>query len=231
MDFICGGYFLTKRGPRGKRNGRNATAEAVTLSPDQTDFFPSTMVLEWAREKKYQPQWADSLGIPHELLPALIEKGTAMFDRGVWFWPNVIPSVDTARELLTLIPASADWLLLGFAVAAETVDELIQRNAPPPQARGYAPNGSGGVYLVLREKKPLAPGCTVLGFDILNISDGQLQTASLDVFDGPLNSDRLFSDFASAQQAAKVLSDNPRVSKPTQRFTAAMIVSYPLQTG
>jgi hypothetical protein len=48
VKFICGGYYLTKRGPR--ERAFRPQGGFVTISPEQVQFFPDTWAISWAKE-------------------------------------------------------------------------------------------------------------------------------------------------------------------------------------
>ena len=232
MEFICGGYYLTKRGPRGR--AFRPQGGFVTISPEQVQFFPDTWAISWARvSDEDRAERAAALDIPGSALPALIPQVTELFDR-VFLWPNVIRSVADARQLLQLLPPTPGWLLVAFDVAAQDVEDLLVRNAPAPQIPGFAPTGSGGVFDTLAERKPLEPGFSERGFDVLCIDYGMVFESHLDfdlaltkAYAGPLNADGLLSDYPAAKRAAGVLTNNAAVGTP-RTLIAARIVTYEL---
>ena len=230
MDFVCGGYFLTKRRPRERAFRPQGTF--VTISPERVQFFPDTWAISWATESdEDRVERAAALDIPASALPALIPQVTELFER-LFFWPNVIRSVAAARELLHLLARTPGWLLIGFDVAPADVEDLLVRNAPAPQVPGFAPTRAGGVFETLSERKPLEPGFSERGFDVLCIGSGMVWHSHLDfdlaltkAYDGALNVDGLLPDYSSARRAAEVLTNNPAVGSP-RPFIAARIVTY-----
>jgi hypothetical protein len=232
MEFICGGYFLTKRGPRGAEAVTRPGKFVTISSRTGFYFFPDSWALSWVNESETtRVAIAAALDIPPSALPSLIPQVTDVFEK-LFFWPNAIPSVDAARQLLQLVPRSPDWLLVGFAVAAEQVERLLARNAPPPQKPGFAPTGAGGVFKTLAERKPLEPGFVELGFDVLNIDHGMVLQTNLDfdlaltkAYDGILNAEGLLPEYAAARHAAEVLTNRRDLGSP-RTMTAAKIVSY-----
>jgi hypothetical protein len=220
VDFICGGYFLTK-------------SDALTLSPEHATFFPDSWTISWSSDDdETRSRDAPSLGIPSSALPELVPRATAAFDE-LFFWPNVIASVDAARALLRFLPASNGWTLLAFAVTGEDAAKLVARNAPPPPHPGYAPAGGTGIYTMLQTGKLLEPGGVELGFDVLEIGYGLLWHTSLDfdltatAFARTANTHGLLPDYASAALAAQVLTSRLAPSNPGT-VTAAKIVRYDL---
>ena len=130
MDFICGGYFLTKPGP----------GSVITLSPEQAHFFPDSWAISWTTHSDAtRAENAAALGIPASTLPAVIQQVTDAFE-DLFFWPNVIPSVSYARRLLQMVPHSSDWLIVGFGVSDEGARSLLASNAPLPHQPGFAPS-------------------------------------------------------------------------------------------
>jgi hypothetical protein len=234
VDFICGGYFLTKRGPH-RAYGR-ATLERpgnfVTLSPERVHFFPDSWAISWVTESEAtRAETATALGIPASSLPALISRVTGAFEE-LFFWPNVIPTVAAARQLLQMVPPSPGWLIVGFGVAEDDVAGLLERNAPPAQKPGFAPTGSGGVFEVLAKRQPLEPGSVELGFDVLEIGYGMLWHTCLDfdlaatrAYAGALNANGLLPDYAAATDAARVLTNQLHAAN-RGTVTAAQIVHY-----
>ena len=233
VEFISGGYFLTKRGPYRLASGPAPRGAFVTISPQQVHFFPAAWALSWTSgDDEVRLEAAAALDIPASVVPALIEEVTRLFNERTFGWPNVMPSVAVARQLLQLLPQSPGWLLVGVGLAVEDVDRLLLANAPPAQVPGFAPNGAGGLYELLCERKPLEPGGVELGFDVLNIAHGQVEQSNLDfdlgslgAYDGALNGDGLFPEFASARRAAQVLTNNAAVGSSCT-LTPAQIVLY-----
>jgi hypothetical protein len=227
VDFICGGYFLTKPGP----------GSAVTLSPEQVHFFPDSWAIAWTRQSDAtRAESAAALGIPGSALPAVIQQVTDAFE-DLFFWPNVIPSVSHARRLLEMVPHSNDWLIVGFGVSEEDSRSLLASNAPLPRQPGFAPTGSGGIFDVLAKRQPLEAGFLELGFDVLEISHGLLWHTSLDfdlrgtkAYDGALNVDGLLPSYPAAQRAARVLTSSLGRGNPST-VTPALIVRYCIQNG
>jgi hypothetical protein len=222
VDYICGGYFLTK-----------SDCPVLTLSPEHATFFPDSWAISWCSgDEGARLRSAAVLGIPSSALPRLVPRVTAAFDE-LFFWPNVIPSVDAARALLQFLPASKGWTLLAFGVSGEDAATLMARNAPPPPQPGYAPVGSTGIYATLQKGKPLEPGGVELGFDTLEIGFGLLWHTSLD-FDlgatdlaGTTIAHGLLPDYASAARAAHALTSRLAPNNPGT-VTAAQIVRYDL---
>jgi hypothetical protein len=230
VDFVCGGYFLTKRGPR--ERAFRPQGSFVTISPEQVQFFPDTWAISWTQDSdEDRVERAAALDVPASALPDLVPAVTDLFDK-LFFWPNVIRSVAAARQLLQLLPATPGWLLIGFGVAADDVQDFLLRNAPPPQVPGFAPTGAGGVFKVLAERKPLEPGFNERGFDVLCIDYGMVLQSHLDfdlaltkAYADPLNAEGLLPDYSAARHAAEVLENNPVVGSP-RTLTAARIVTY-----
>ena len=234
MEFICGGYFLTKRGPHRAydRATLGQPGNFVTLSPERVYFFPDSWALSWVSESETtRAEATTALGILASSLPTLIPQVTRAFEE-LFFWPNVIPTVSAARQLLQMVPPSPGWLVVGFGVAEDDVATLLERNEPPAQKPGFAPTGSGGVFQVLANRKPLEPGFVELGFDVLEISYGMLWHSCLDLdlaateaYDGALNANGLLPDYAAATHAARVLMNQLHPANPGI-VTAAQIVHY-----
>lgn len=239
MEFICGGYFLTKRGPHRtyERANLGQPGNFVTLSPERVYFFPDSWALSWVSESETtRAEVTTALGIPASSLPALIPQVTGAFEE-LFFWPNVIPTVSAARQLLQMVPPSPGWLIVGFGVAEDDVAGLLERNAPPAQKPGLAPTGSGGVFEVLANRQPLEPGFVELGFDVLEISYGMLWHTCLDfdlaateAYEGALNANGLLPESAAATHAARVLMNQLHPANPLI-VTAAQIVHYDTESG
>jgi len=239
VEFICGGYFLTKRGPHRtyERANLGQPGNFVTLSPERVYFFPDSWALSWVSESETtRAEVTTALGIPASSLPALIPQVTGAFEE-LFFWPNVIPTVSAARQLLQMVPPSPGWLIVGFGVAEDDVAGLLERNAPPAQKPGLAPTGSGGVFEVLANRQPLEPGFVELGFDVLEISYGMLWHTCLDfdlaateAYEGALNANGLLPESAAATHAARVLMNQLHPANPLI-VTAAQIVHYDTESG
>jgi hypothetical protein len=179
---------------------------------------------------------AAALGIPASTLPAVIPQVTGAFGE-LFFWPNVIPSVSAARQLLQMVPPSPGWLIVGFGVTELEVAGVLERNAPPPQIPGFAPVGASGVFEVLAKQQLLEPGFVELGFDVLEISYGLLSHTCLDfdlastkAYDGELNADGLLPNYAAAEHAARVLTKHLDPANP-DALTVAKIVCYETAPG
>jgi hypothetical protein len=88
------------------------------------------------------------------------------------------------------------------------------------------------VFETLAERKPLEPGFSERGFDVLCIDYGMVLQSHLDfdlaltkAYAGPLNADGLLPDYSAARRAAEVLTNNDAVGSP-RTLIAARIVSY-----
>src|SRR5438552_17756366 len=76
MDFVCGGYFLTK--PGSERGGRAPPAR-ISLSKDYACFFPDDWALSWVQDSdEGRESHAAPLGIPPEELRSLIPRVTSV---------------------------------------------------------------------------------------------------------------------------------------------------------
>ena len=63
MEYVCGGYFLTKRS-----GCRVPGTNFVTLSPNHTYFFPDSWAISWVGETDIERfHCATALGIPESM--------------------------------------------------------------------------------------------------------------------------------------------------------------------
>jgi len=222
MEYVCGGYFLTKRS-----GCRVPGTNFVTLSPNHTYFFPDSWAISWVGETDIERfHCATALGIPESTLPSLIARVTSEFDAGTFGWPNVMPTLAATQTMLRLLPWSPEWLLLAFGIAGDDLGGVLAANAPPPTRPGFAPTGAGGIFEVLSRRVPLEPGFDPIGFDALQISFGFVDETIMDYqlpaigYNGAVTTDGLLPDYEAARTVGALLGT------PDRAFTAAIIVSY-----
>ncbi|MBS2022447.1 MAG: hypothetical protein JST92_08560 [Deltaproteobacteria bacterium] len=226
MDFVCAGYFLTKRiGP-----GRPG-AGYLTLSPDRTPFYPDTWAISWAQvSDEARQSRAAALGLPPGSLQTLVPETTALFDRH-FFWPNFIRSVLDAKDLVRLLPPLPGLTLLGCEIATDEADRLLRAHPPAPRDPSKPQVRPGGMLDMLRLRRPLEDWGSQRGFDVLCIDHGLIWHTHLDLnlarsaYDTPLTVDGLLPEYADATRAVEVLRKRD-MTVPPRVYVPARIVSY-----
>jgi len=161
---FSGGYFLTMAVDRPEYvTAELLPSRLLSLSDCICDFIPNVWAVEWASvEAEQRVAEALKFNVPSSALPDIVNWTTERMNTGALGWPCVFFSTrdarDFARRFLNVIP---DLKLLGIALHTDLVDEFLSEEKPGPS------QGEPGIYTAISSRKPLEPGGSELGWEVL----------------------------------------------------------------
>ncbi|PKL78039.1 MAG: hypothetical protein CVV27_04060 [Candidatus Melainabacteria bacterium HGW-Melainabacteria-1] len=170
MEYRQAGYFLIAARPY--QLPGEPVRHLPTVSTCINASFPDEWALSWTGKSEPALQiLARDYGIDAERLRAIQAWGDAAFERGDWGYPNVLMSLNSAREFyrtwLAPWPHIQDLRLLGLSLPEDQC-EIALASLKPVQAN----QGECGLYTLLKQGLPESPGGKRLGFEILGLEIG-----------------------------------------------------------
>jgi hypothetical protein len=215
---IAAGFFVTRSGDRDRARSPDLLPATLTsLSP----CIARSYQVSWAWDVEKDGNEAVKFGIAEPRLPELQEWERS---HGISF-PNVFHSLDDARAFVgAFLPDAADVFILGAALPADLVDDFLSDEVQITYdaTTGTEKEACFGVNLILSERKPLAPGGTPLGFEMVlygyNLECSWLCTgterAVADALGVRPNAHGLIEDAADARRVHDWMAQHPEESEP-----------------
>jgi hypothetical protein len=176
-DHVVAGYYLARPGPR-----QEAMTDAAERPPSVASassclglFAPDTWCLEWAsgETEASRGEQATALGIDPGRVPALVRWFTERVDRDGAFFPNLLATLEHAREFRELArPEREDVRTYALALPRSEVDRFLADSTPDPSPPGFAPIAEPGAATGIRRgRAPQASGVP-LGYEPLTSDVG-----------------------------------------------------------
>ncbi|MEO8611023.1 MAG: hypothetical protein ABI690_24210 [Chloroflexota bacterium] len=164
-DYVAGGYFVVKYSSQDFWKSNLMPERVISLSGCVSPQLE--IVWGWNTEK-YQKDISD-FGIPSDKFDTFAQ------------WcrrdPGALYSLDIGREFVAaFLPDNGDYFLIGIALPKGLVDGFLinnQQTVFDTNQQVYK-DAIYGVNYVLKEHQPLPQGGTVLGFEVLSYSYGNI---------------------------------------------------------
>lgn len=168
-DIVSGGFFLTRILERPPGLGDGTLPDRIlTLSSCLTELFPDAWAVEWVLiPEADRIAAAAKVGIGESALPDVLRYMTAAIAGETLDVFSVWRSLAAARAAAStfgLDPAA--FAIVELGVQAGDVDDLLADLAPGPS------EGAMGIYLSLRERRPLHENGVLAGWELLGAESG-----------------------------------------------------------
>lgn len=220
QSHLLAGYFLI--GVRPYQLPGEHELRLPTVSNCINTCFPDTWALDWVQTPADQLQRLEAdYGIGPHSLDAIREWADPAFGRGDWAWPNVLTSLEAARDAYRRFFRPLRLRLLGLALPEDQLEIALASLAPV-----HPREGDCGLYTMLKRGLPATPG-EILGYEIMGVEQGgslhsfycnHLQQAYRGI-GLALNVHGLLPDFASARQALELTLDEATGAEPVPWFS------------
>ena len=166
-DYVWGGYYICRRGPA--PCSRDAPSDllpekVVSASTCICKMIPSFWAIKWASCKRRERRATGAeFGIPREELRRVIRWVTEALAKAQIGWPDVIYSLETARELAgQFLHDTTDIVLFGLGLPRKYMSEFVEHSRP--HGRHEFPCG---LHEAVKKGFDLAPHGQVLGHEVL----------------------------------------------------------------
>jgi hypothetical protein len=167
-SWVFGGYRIARRVPRPAGMSQTLLPSTlVTASSCIASFVPDAWALDWVRiSDQERASSAARVGVGPERLDGLVSLVSEGFAEGLYAWPTVIRSEEGVRRLMSYLPASPEWVVLGLGLSSRWRDAFLESQALPEGA------ATPGLCELMAAHAPLPPGGARLGFELLGFDVG-----------------------------------------------------------
>jgi hypothetical protein len=169
--YVCGGYFIVKPASNSSPvefceicKANLPPGDIITLSTCLTVTLPHTWAYEWVDQADDKRKRAGQIwGLQDSDLDEFIKWTTERQGAGEIGYPNILTTLDTARELLRKFPICRDgWNLLGLGlrrdIAASYVAEYL-----PTRENEFLPE----IAEAISRGSSLDPTGRIIGYEVL----------------------------------------------------------------
>jgi hypothetical protein len=169
--YVCGGYFIVKpasnSGPVefcGICKANLPPGEIITLSTCLTVTLPHTWAYEWVdQDDDYRKRSGQIWGLKGSDLDEFVKWTTERQTAGEIGYPNILPTIDIARELLRKFPICRDgWNLLGLGLRRDNAASYVAEYLPTRENE-LLPEIAKAISL----GSPLDPSGRIIGYEVL----------------------------------------------------------------
>jgi hypothetical protein len=170
------GYLIVRTRPHAEWRPTELLPEQIlSASPDIGWRFPGPYALAWsAVAEAERTEEFERVGLPAPLRASATAWATENFEKA-FGWPGVfytLPEALAARErFLSGVPGIH---VIGLGLPERYLESFLEAAQPAASQPGFAPMGSSGYYDVASERRPLAPGGQLLGFELVVTDFGQI---------------------------------------------------------
>jgi len=172
---VGAGFLLVKPVPRPDWLSRDLLPDRIiSASSCICPQFPRSYAIRWCRDSdEARTEAFDAIGLVAEKREEAMDWATEEFEKA-FGWPGVFLTLGAARKARAQFFADSDLVVIGVGLPEQHCAAFVSHATPAPPEPGFAPVGKSGALSVVEAARPLPPPAAILGYEPLNVENGQI---------------------------------------------------------